>query len=142
MKNSCILLLRSIFLSKLSIVTQSILLAIMLTGLRNIHTENALPFILKLTDSFYDFAVPIIVNYFNQTGRQTIVCCLYNHSHFFKMCLHNTWLLGRSELIVDLPEDFFISPLHLFLFCGNLLLSELMDDDDLSSFDFHSFQFA
>ncbi len=75
--------------------------------------RNALPYILKSTDSFHDFPVTVIVNYFTQTGRQHIyfsnkhaLLCLYNHSDFFKMRSHNAWLLERWELMVDLLETF------------------------------------
>ncbi len=43
---------------------------------------------------------------------------------FSKIHMHNVWLLERSELKFDLPEDFFDSPLKLFLFCGNVKITD------------------
>ncbi len=56
--------------------------------------------------------------------------------------MHNAWLLERSEVEFDLPKDFFDSPLKLFLFCGNIKITDLVENDDMASFDFHTLIFA
>ncbi len=58
------------------------------------------------------------------------------------MHLHNEWLLGKAELIVNLPKDFVISPKEIYLFCGSLQLSDVINVDNTSSFDSHSLLFA
>ncbi len=52
--------------------------------------------------------------------------------------MHNAWLLERSELEFDLTKDFFDSPLKLFLFCKNVTITDAIENDDISSFDFHA----
>ncbi len=50
--------------------------------------------------------------------------------------------MERSELDFDMPEDFFDSPSKLFLFCGNVKITDLIEKDNIASFDFHSLIFA
>ncbi len=109
----------------------------------------ALPYIFNSTNTFHDFSVTINVFYYNQTGRQCIYfsnehqfICLYNHSDFFKMHMHNAWLLERSELEFDLPKDFFDSPFNFVLFCENVKIIDLVEKDGIASFDFHTLIFA
>ncbi len=75
-----------------------------------------LPPILPSQDYLHDFPVLVIIRYkaSHITGRQHIYfsdihnyLCLYNHSSFLKMHMHNAWLLGVSELVIDLPDNFF-----------------------------------
>ncbi len=58
------------------------------------------------------------------------------------MHIYNEWLLERSEVEFDLPKDFFDSPLKLFVFCGNVKITHLVENDDMASFDFHTLIFA
>ncbi len=58
------------------------------------------------------------------------------------MHIHNAWLLERSELEIDLPKDFFGAPLKMFLFCGNVKIIDLVEKDDIASFDFQTLIFA
>ncbi len=110
-----------------------------------------LPPILPLKDHFYDFPVYVLFTYKSDsiTGRQSIYLSktysflsMYNYSDFLKMHFHNAWLLGMPELIIDLPEEFFESPGHLFLFCGTFPFLNLCTDNDISNFDFCSMLFA
>ncbi len=86
--------------------------------------RHILPPNLSWKDHFHDFPVSVLFTYKydSLTGRQHIYfsknhtfLALYNHSDFLKMHLH--WPLGMSELIIDLPDKFFKTPGHLFLFC-------------------------
>ncbi len=102
----------------------------------------ALPYILNSTNTFHDFPVTINVFYYNQTGRQRIYfshghqfICLYNHSDFFKMHMHNAWLLERSELEFGLH-------LKMVLFCGNVKIIDIVEKNNIASFDFHTLIFA
>ncbi len=56
--------------------------------------------------------------------------------------MHNPRLLERSELEFDLPKDFFDSPLKLVLFCGKVKITDLVENDDIASFNFHTLIFA
>ncbi len=58
------------------------------------------------------------------------------------MHMHNAWLLEKTNLTIDLPADYFVSPKHLFIFCGSLNLCELCDFHDTNHFDYHLFLFA
>ncbi len=68
--------------------------------------------------------------------------CLYNHTDFIKMHMHNSWLLGKSDLTIELPSDHFMMPKYLFVFCGTLTLNQICDNRDANTFDFHSFLFG
>ncbi len=101
-----------------------------------------LPYIFNSTNTFHDFPVTINVFYYNQTGRQCAYfshghqfICLFNNSDLFKMHMHNAWLLESSKLDFELPKDFFDSPLKLFLFCRNVKITDLVETDDIASFD-------
>ncbi len=56
--------------------------------------------------------------------------------------MHNAWLLESLELEFDLPKDFFDSHLKLFLFCGNVKITDLVENYHIASFDFHTLIFA
>ncbi len=56
--------------------------------------------------------------------------------------IHNAWLLERSEMEIDFPTDLFDSPLKLFLFCRNMKIIDLVEKDNIASFDFHTLIFA
>ncbi len=76
---------------------------------------------------FQALTVSVILTHISShhTGRQHIYLSnihnflsLYNHSDFIKVHMHNDWLLGKIDLTIDLPADFFVSSKHLFIFCG------------------------
>ncbi len=46
------------------------------------------------------------------------------------------------ELVIDLTEEYFETPHHLYLFCGSYSLLGLYDNNDISNFDFHQILFA
>ncbi len=107
--------------------------------------------ILPSDDVLYDLPVSVRLTHTSchHTGRQRIYFStlhsfpsLYNHSDFIKMHMHNAWLLGKTHITIDLPADYFVSPKHLFIFCGSLNLYELCDFHDIDTFDYHSFLFA
>ncbi len=56
--------------------------------------------------------------------------------------MQNAWLLGKTDITVNLPKDYFVSPKYLFIFCGSLNLIELCDLHDVNTFDYHLFIFA
>ncbi len=58
------------------------------------------------------------------------------------MHLHNAWLLGKTNLTIHLPSDYFVQPKYLLDCCGSLKLSEISDNSDANNFDFHSSLFA
>ncbi len=112
---------------------------------------NMLLHIFPSDDILYDFPVSVIITYLSShyTGRQFIyfsnihsLLCLYTHLDFIKMHMHNAILLGKAELTIDLPAEYFVSPKHLFIFCGSLNLYELCDYHDTDGFDYHLFLFA
>ncbi len=67
---------------------------------------------------------------------------LYNHSDFVKMHMHNAWLLEKDDLTISLPVGFFTEPKYVYIFCGNIKLTEICDNSDTNNFDFHTFLFA
>ncbi len=52
------------------------------------------------------------------------------------MHMHNTWLLRKSDLTIELPSDYFTKPKYLFVFCGILTLNQISDNRDANTFDF------
>ncbi len=48
---------------------------------------------------------------------------LYNHSHLVRMHIHNAWLLHHTNVDIILPEMFFETQDHLFLFCRTMQIS-------------------
>ncbi len=107
--------------------------------------------ILTTTNTLYDFPVSVELTYLDvlSARRQCILfskyhnlLSLYNHSYFIKMHMHNAWLLGKSDLTIELPSDYFTMPKYLFVFCGTLTLNQICDNSDANTFDFHSFLFA
>ncbi len=70
------------------------------------------------------------------------ILSLCNHSDFVKMHMHNAWLLGKNDLTICLPSDYFTEPKYRFVFCGTLKLIKLCDNRDVNNFDFHSFLFT
>ncbi len=51
----------------------------------------------------------------NTTGKQLIYfskidnfLSLCNHSDFLKMHMHNAWLLGKTDVTMHLPSDYFV----------------------------------
>ncbi len=61
---------------------------------------------------------------------------------FIKMHMHKAWLLGKSDLTIELPSDYFTVSKYLFVFCGTLTLNQICDNRDANTFDIHSFLFA
>ncbi len=57
------------------------------------------------------------------------------------MHMHNAWLLGKSDLTIELPSDYFTIPKYLFVFYGTLTLNQICDNRDANTFDFHLFLF-
>ncbi len=109
------------------------------------------PTIPSQPESLYDFPVSVEVTYLDVSSarRQRILfskyhnfLLLYNRSDFVKMHMHNAWLLGKSNVTICLPSDYFIEPKYLFVFCGTLKLNEICDNRDANNFDFHSFLFT
>ncbi len=107
--------------------------------------------ILTTTNTLYDFPVSVELKYLDvlSARRQRILfskyhnfLSLYNHSDFIKMHMHNAWLLGKSNLTIELPSDYFKMPKYLFVFCGTLTLCQICDNRHANTFDFHSFLFA
>ncbi len=81
--------------------------------------------ILPSDDVLHDIPVSVIITHLSSqyTGRPCIyfcnihsLLCLYNHLDFIKMHMHNAWLLGKTDLTINLPADYFVSPKHLFIF--------------------------
>ncbi len=104
-----------------------------------------------LMTCLYNFPVLVIFTYISShcRGRQRIyfskihnILSLYNHSDFLKMHMHNALLLGKTETTMNLPIEYFVSPKHLFVFCGSLNLYEICDEQDVNNFDYHSFLFT
>ncbi len=58
------------------------------------------------------------------------------------MHMHNAWLLGKSDLTIELPSDYFTMPKYLFVFWGTLTLNQICDNRDANTFDIHSFLLA
>ena len=52
------------------------------------------------------------------------------------MHIHNAWLMHTTSLDILLPEIFFESPDHLFLFCGDHGIRDLCTNGDIRNFDF------
>ncbi len=50
--------------------------------------------------------------------------------------------MGKTDLTISLPSDFFVQPKYLFVFCGTLKLSQICNNSDANTFDYHSFLFA
>ncbi len=107
--------------------------------------------ILTTSNTLYDFPVSVELTYLYvlSARRQCILfskyhifLCLYNHSDFIKMHMHNTWLLGKSYLTIELPSDYFTMPKYLFVFYGTLTLNQICDNRDANTFDFYLFLFA
>ncbi len=85
--------------------------------LQHSYQDILLP-ILPFEDDLYDFPILVILYYIpsHETGRQRIyfstlhtLLCLYNHSDFVKMHMHNAWLLTKTKLNITLPEELFES---------------------------------
>ncbi len=113
--------------------------------------DNILSPILPSNENLFDFSVSVDVTYLDKTSSRRQRTCfskyhnflsLYNHSDFVKMHMHNAWLLGKTDLTISLPSDFFIQPKYLFVFCGTLKLSQICDNSDANTFDYHSFLFV
>ncbi len=107
--------------------------------------HNVLLPILPSDDILYDFPVSVSFTYFSSqhTRRQRIYfsklnsfLALYNHSDFLKIHMHNAWLLGKTDITMNVPADYFISPKHLFIFCGSLNIYKLCDLHDVNTFLF------
>ncbi len=102
------------------------------------------------TETLFDFPVSDNVTYLDETySRRQRICfskyhnflSLYNHSDFVKMHMHNAWLLGKTDLTISFTSDFFIQPKHLLVFCGTSKLSQICDNSDTNTFNYHSFCF-
>ncbi len=85
----------------------------------------------------------------NRQGRQCIYFTkyhsflnLYTHSDFLKMLMHNAWLLGKTDLTISLPNEFFTEPKYVYIFCGTMKLSAICENSDAKNFDFHTLLFA
>ncbi len=76
--------------------------------------------------SYADF--PMTINVFDfdlSFARQRVnlfdahnILALYNHSYFMRMHIHYAWLLRHMNVDILLPELFFETQDHIFLFCG------------------------
>ncbi len=93
------------------------------------HTyDNVLASMLPSADTLYDFPISVYVINLDRTssGRQHIYfrnfhnfLLLYNHSDFLKMHMHNAWLLGKTDLTIHLPSDYFVQPNYLLVVLRN-----------------------
>jgi len=100
--------------------------------------------------TYSDFTMPIHIYYFDSAFvRQRIYfhhnhtfSALYNHSMFVRMHVHNAWLLKADKLDILLPELFFETADHLFLFCGTFQVRGLCEDFEITNFDFVNLLFA
>ncbi len=113
--------------------------------------DNILSPILPSIETLFDFPVSVDVTYLDETSSWRQGICyskyhnflsLYNHSDFVKMHMHNAWLLGKTDLTISICSDFFVQPKYLFVFCGSLKLSQIYNNCDANTFDYHSFLFA
>ncbi len=113
--------------------------------------DNIFSPILPSTETLFDFPVSVDVTYLGETssGRQCICFSKYhnflslcNHSEFVKMHMHNAWLFGKTDLTISFPSNFFVQPKYLFVFCGTLKLSQICNNSNANTFDYHSFLFA
>ncbi len=112
---------------------------------------NVLALIIPSSNILYDFPFRVDVTYLNSESswRQRIYFTkyhsflnLYNHLDFVKMHMHNAWLLEKDDLTISLPVEFFTEPKYVYIFCGNIKLTEICDNSDANNFDFHTFLFA
>ncbi len=100
--------------------------------------------------SYADFYMEINVFYFNQDmERQSVkffdahtFLALYNHSFFVRMHVHNVWVLRHTKIDIVLPELFFETQDHVFLFCGTMEIRGICDDFEITNFDFVNLLFA
>ncbi len=124
--------------------------AFRLNSNRFIHQayHHVLSPILTTTNTLYDFPVSVKLTYLDviSARRQRILfskyqnnLSLYNHSDFIKMHMHNAWLLGKSDLTIELLSDYFTMPKYLSVFCGTLTLNEICDNRDANDFTFTLF---
>jgi hypothetical protein len=102
--------------------------------------ENCLMPILE--DDLFSFDFPLTFNIrISQNGRQHIInfndphkfIDLYNHSEFIRIHLHNMWLLDHDNFNIDLPEDIFPTPDHVYIFCGSAHLYAISTTKDVTS---------
>ena len=102
--------------------------------------ENCLMPILE--DDLFSFDFPLTFNIrISQNGRQQIInfndphkfIDLYNHSEFIRIHLHNMWLLDHDNFNIDLPEDIFPTPDHVYIFCGSAHLYAISTTKDVTS---------
>ncbi len=56
--------------------------------------------------------------------------------------MHNAWILGKSDLTIDLPSDYFVEPKFLFVFRSTLQLKDICPGFLANDFDFYSFLFV
>ncbi len=58
------------------------------------------------------------------------------------MHMHNASLLGKKNLTIALPCDFFVQQKYLLVFCSSLKLSQICNNCYANTFDYHYFLFA
>ncbi len=113
--------------------------------------SNVLSIILPSPVQMFDFPVCVAITYYDvmTSRRQRIYfnylhsfLSLYVHSDFIKMRMHNAWILGKSELTIDLTPDYFVKPKFLFVFCCTLKLKDICSNNSDNTFDFYSFFYA
>ncbi len=127
------------------------ILIVCYTRITTMSFRLSLLLLIPCTNTLYDFPVSVELAYLDvlSTRRQLIhyskyhnFLCLYNHSDFIKMHMHNAWLLRKSDLTIELPSVYFTKPKYLFMFCGTLTLNQVCNNRDANTFDYHSFLFT
>ncbi len=107
--------------------------------------------ILSSPVQMFDFPVRVAIKYYDvmMSRRQRIYfnylhsfLSLYNNSDFIKIIMHNARILGKSELTIDLPPDYFVEPKFLFVFCGTLKLKDICLNNSANTLDFYSFLYT
>ncbi len=58
------------------------------------------------------------------------------------MHVHNTWLLRHKNVDIVIPELFFETQDHVFLFCGTFQIRGICEDFEITDLDFVNLLFA